>query len=255
MGTKGKGLFGVTVMLQDVTEFRLLDEIKSNLIATVSHEIKTPLTSIRTALLMLSESRPGTLDRQQEELVGIACDESERLQHTLDTLLDLTRFEEGLPGMHFESATPESLIEAAIEETKRAAITAGVTVRLQIEGSLPKLMLDRERIVHSLINLLTNAIKHSPGNGEVLVGVRNQADAVRFSVTDHGPGVPHEYQDRIFEKFFRVPGNPKNGVGLGLTIAREFVRAHGGHIGVRSESGAGSEFFITLKKAPATGRN
>jgi len=90
-----------------------------------------------------------------------------------------------------------------------------VTVSLQIAGGLPNLLLDRERIVHSLINLLTNAIKHSPANGEVLVGVRTQADAVRFSVTDHGPGVPHEYQDRIFEKFFRVPGNPGTALAWG----------------------------------------
>jgi len=115
----------VAVMLQDVTEFRLLDEINRISSPPSATRSKTPLTSIRTALLMLAESRPGTLDRQQEELVGIACDESERLQHTLDALLDLTRFEEGLPGMRFESATPASLIEAAIEETKRAAAAAG----------------------------------------------------------------------------------------------------------------------------------
>jgi signal transduction histidine kinase len=255
MGSDARALFGVAVMLQDVTEFRLLDEIKSNLIATVSHELKTPITSIRTVLLMLLEQPPDKLNSKQAELVGIARDETERLLYTLDTLLDLTRFEEGFPGMRFEIAMPETLIAAAIEETRLAATAAGVKISLTLGQDLPALKADRERLVHSLTNLLSNAIKHSPKDGEVLVHVqRHGEESVRFTVADRGPGIPEEYHDKIFEKFFRLPGNAKNGAGLGLSIAREFVKAHGGTIGLHSAPGKGSEFHITLKKAPPAER-
>lgn len=251
MRTEANAIFGVAVMLQDVTEFRLLDEVKTNLIATVSHEIKTPLTSMRTALLVLLEQTLGSLNQKQEELALIACDESERLLRTLNTLLDLTRFEEGLPGMRYELVAPAALISAGVEQTRVAATDARVKVRIEIEEDLPAVKVDRERIVHVFTNILTNAIKHSPENSEILIRAqRKDNEGVCFSVVDQGPGVPAEYQHRIFEKFFRVPGNPKSGTGLGLTIAREFIRAHGGTIGVNSQPGKGSEFYIILKKAP-----
>ena len=241
---------GVAVMLQDVTEFRLLDEIKTNLIATVSHELKTPLTSIRTVLLMLLEQTSGTLNHKQEELAGIARDESERMLHTLDTLLDLTRFEEGLPVMCFEIVAPETLIETAVEETRRAAAAATVTLNITVERDLPPVKVDRKRIVLALTNIMSNAIKYSPENGEIRIcAERQDNEKVRFSVTDQGPGVPEEYQDRIFEKFFRVPDNSRSGVGLGLTIAREFISAHGGTIGLNSQPGKGSQFYVVLKQA------
>ncbi|MEO8429043.1 MAG: ATP-binding protein [Verrucomicrobiota bacterium] len=251
LGRDAEAQVGVAVMLQDVTEFLLLDEIKTNLIATISHELKTPITSIRTVLLMLLEQTSGTLNRKQEELTAIARDETERMLNTLDTLLDLTRFEEGLPGMRLEFVAPEALIENAIEETRWAATTAAVRIKTTVESDLPPLKVDRKRIVLALANLLSNAIKYSPENGEIQVRAERQdTERVRFSVTDQGPGIPEEYQERIFEKFFRVPENSKSGVGLGLTIAREFIRAHGGTIGLNSQQGKGSQFYVVLTKAP-----
>jgi signal transduction histidine kinase len=240
--------FGVVVVLHDVTEFRLLDEIKTNLIATVSHELKTPLTSIRTVLFMLLQQMRDNLGAQQVDMIEIASHESERLLHTLDTLLDLTRFEEGLPEMNFDLAAPRSLISAAIEETAGMATATGVQIDLSIEPDLPLVKVDRDRIIVAFTNLLTNAIKHSPRNGEVRISARHhQQDWVRFSVVDQGPGIPEAYRERIFERFFRVPGNARNGAGLGLTIAREFVRAHGGTIGLEPATARGSEFYILLK--------
>jgi signal transduction histidine kinase len=251
LGSEAKARFGVAVVLHDVTEFHLLDEIKTNLIATVSHELKTPLTSIRTVLLMLLQQMRESLSAKQVELIEIASDESERMLHTLDTLLDLTRFEEGLPEMNFELASPRKLLAAAIEETAGMAEATGVKIHLVLEPELPAVSVDRDRIIVAFTNLLTNAIKYSPRDGEVRVSSRREKDGgVRFAVTDQGPGIPEAYHERIFERFFRVPGNAKNGAGLGLTIAREFVRAHGGTIGFQGGPDQGSEFYIVLKGAP-----
>jgi signal transduction histidine kinase len=246
MTTFDERVFGVVVMLQDVTEFRLLDEVKTNLISTVSHELKTPITSVRTALLLLLEQSIGTLNDKQAEMAGIARDEAERLLRTLNELLDLTRFEESAAGMRLEPVSPTELIQAAVAETRMAAKTAHVSVRLDVPADLPAVPADRQRIVHALTNFLTNAVKYSPEGGEIVVSARRHEQGVAFSVTDRGPGVPQQFQARIFEKFVRVPGNLKSGAGLGLSIAREFVRAHKGRIGVRSEPGEGSEFFFIL---------
>jgi NtrC-family two-component system sensor histidine kinase KinB len=119
-----------------------------------------------------------------------------------------------------------------------------------VERDLPPVKVDRKRIVLALTNIMSNAIKYSPENGEIRIcAERQDNEKVRFSVTDQGPGVPEEYQDRIFEKFFRVPDNSRSGVGLGLTIAREFIRAHGGTIGLNSQPGQGSQFYVVLKQA------
>jgi signal transduction histidine kinase len=246
MKTPDGTLFGAVVMLQDVTEFRLLDEVKSNVISTVSHELKTPLTSIRTVLLMFLEHTVGTLNPRQTELIEIANSESERLLHTLETLLDLTRFEEGALGMNRERTSAAQLIQAAIEETSVAAGNAHMVIKLELEEGLPSLEVDRERIVHALSNLVGNAIKYSPEGSEVIIRTKKSDQGVYFAVVDQGAGVPKQYLSRVFERFFRVPGTPKKGAGLGLSIAREFVHAHRGRIGVQSENGKGSEFYFVL---------
>jgi PAS domain S-box-containing protein len=241
-------LFGAVVMLQDVTEFRLLDEVKTDLVSTVSHELKTPLTSLRTALILLREQTVGTLNERQTQMVGIACDESERLLRMLNALLDLARFEENTLGLKVEATTAEALIRSSVEQTANAAKEAQISVRVELDPDLPALDMDLERIMHVLTNFLTNAIKYSPPHSTILIQARNHGDGVYFAVVDHGPGVPKEYQSRIFEKFFRVPGTSKKGAGLGLAIARECVRAHRGQIGVRCEDSRGSEFYFILPR-------
>ncbi len=245
-------VFGAAVVLQDVTEFRLLDDIKTNLISTVSHELKTPITSVRMGLYVLLEKNVGPLNDKQVELLTLARDESERLLRTLNNLLDLTRFEDGRLDLQLETVGVRELMEAAIAETSSAAAEKKITVKSQLTGKMPVLRVDRERIIHVLTNLISNAIKHSPENSEVrLRAAHNGNNGVRLSVIDQGPGVPPQYQSRIFDRFFRVPGQPKTGVGLGLAIARDFVKAHGGNIGVHNNGSAGSEFFINLPPTEA----
>jgi PAS domain S-box-containing protein len=241
--------FGVVVLLQDVTSFRLLDDVKSNLIATVSHELRTPLTSLRMALLLMIEETVGALNGPQREMLAIAHNESERLLRMLNALLDLARFEEGMAAMALENISIAQLVQAAIDETSAGSLSKGLSVVTEIDEGLPLLRLDRFRMVHVFTNLLTNAIKYSPTNGKIIFRVTKLNDGLfRFSVIDQGPGVSPQYQEQIFDRFFRVPGQEKTGAGLGLAIAREFVKLHNGAIGIISP-GAGSEFYVDLPGA------
>jgi len=186
-------------------------------------------------------------------MVTIADAESERLLRTLNALLDLARFEEGLPGIYLESASPLELAQAAIEEVGPAAMSKKLSINIEAGDELPQLQVDRVRIVHVFTNLLTNAIRHSPKGETILFRIDFTEDrSLRFSVIDNGPGIPAAYQPRIFDKFFRVPGQSKVGTGLGLTIAKEFVKAHQGLIGVISEPGRGSAFFVDLPLSKPT---
>jgi signal transduction histidine kinase len=250
MRTKENALFGVAVVLYDVTRFRLLDSAKSNLVATVSHELNTPLTSVRMALHLLLEKSVGSLTAKQNELLQTARNDTERLLRLLNDLLDLARLEEGNQGLRRESAAPAELMRTVIRETADEISARGLKTRCTIEPGLPNVSVDRQRISHVLNNLITNAIKYSPSGGEIrLSAARSEDDCVEFSITDQGPGIPEEYQARIFDRFFRAPGQTKTGAGLGLSIAREITLAHGGRIGVKSSPGHGSTFCIALKAA------
>jgi two-component system, NtrC family, sensor histidine kinase KinB len=240
-------ILGAAMVLQDVTEFRLLDDVKTNLISTVSHELKTPITSVRMAMLVMLEETVGPLTPRQREMLSIAHNESERLLKTLNSLLDLTRFEEGLPDLDITKVDPQSLLEAAVQQTAVAAQDRNLKISVSVADGLPPLEIDEEKISHVLTNLLTNAIKHSPEGAEIILSARLTTDRdVCLGVKDYGPGIAEEYQSRIFDKFFRIPGRPKTGTGLGLAIAKEFVKAHHGNIGVNSQAGQGSEFFVNL---------
>ena len=238
---------GVAVVLHDVTRFRLLDDAKTNLVATVSHELKTPITSVRMVLHLLLEKSLGPLNKKQDELVATARKDSERLIRILDELLDIARLEAGVASLIKEPVPPAELVQSLVSEARRHATEAGVALVTTVEPGLPSVLVDRQKIGYVFHNFITNAIKYSPRGGQIQVTATATADrGVQFSVRDHGPGIAAEYQVRIFDRFFRVPGQGKRGAGLGLTIAREVVVAHGGRVGVWSELGEGSEFYFIL---------
>ncbi len=247
MRQESGALIGVAVVLLDITRFRLLDDVKSNLLATVSHELKTPLTSILMVLHILQEKTVGPLNERQEEFTTAARDDAERLLRILNDLLDLSRLESESADLRLESITAEELIGIVLRENRDKVAGQGCLLVAQVEPGLPPVEVDLQRIGHVFTNFINNAVKHSPTGANILLrAVQDKSHSVRFSVKDEGPGIPQEFQARIFEKFFRVPGQAKSGAGLGLSIAREIVRAHGGRIGVHSEPGAGSEFFAVL---------
>jgi signal transduction histidine kinase len=248
MRSKEDTLFGVAVVLYDVTRFRLLDAAKSDLVATVSHELKSPLTSVRMVLYMLLEKTFGALTSKQDELLKAARNDTERLLRILNDLLDLARLDEGQAGLRKEPVAPSDLLAGVLQEMTDKFTAKNLNVNFIVEPDLPAVMVDRQRINHVFTNLMSNAIKHSPVDGEILLRAKPvENNEVEFSITDQGPGIPEEFHSRIFERFFRVPGQTHSGAGLGLSIAREITVAHGGHIGVKLEPpGEGCTFFVVL---------
>ncbi|NOS71464.1 MAG: HAMP domain-containing protein [Verrucomicrobia bacterium] len=238
---------GVAVVLHDVTRFRLLDDAKTNLVNTVSHELKTPLTSVRMVHHLLLEKSLGSLNKKQEELLETARKDSERLLKMLDALLDIARLEAGASSLALESVSPSDLVHSIRDEVQRTITDQGLKLACEIGPSLPKVLVDRQQIGPVFHNFISNAVKHSPPSGKIEINASALTDgSVQFSVKDEGTGIPEQYQGLIFDRFFRVPGQKKRGVGLGLSIAREIVVAHGGRVGVRSEPGKGSEFYFIL---------
>jgi NtrC-family two-component system sensor histidine kinase KinB len=250
MRNEDYALFGVAVVLYDVTRFRLLDDAKTNLVATVSHEIKTPLTSVRMALHLLLERTVGPLNPGQHELLVAARDDSERLLSILNDLLDLTVLEQGNTDLRREKTSPAELIQSAADLMRDALRSKEIKLDCDVEPDLPAVLVDRQRIYHVFTNLIHNAIKYSPQGGEIVMQARRSDDqGVQFSVLDRGPGIPEDYHDRIFDRFFRVPNQTKTGAGLGLSIAREIVLAHGGRIGAKNRKKGGSDFHFVLAGA------
>jgi NtrC-family two-component system sensor histidine kinase KinB len=254
-------VFGVAVILENVTRMLLLDDVKSNLISTVSHELKTPLTSVRMALYLLVENTVGPLNDKQHDLVSTARGDADRLLHTLNDLLDLARLEQGPALLDLQPTSAAKLVDHAAHQAQEVAQAAGTTIETVIAPGLPEIRVDQYRIAYVFANLLTNAIKYSPAKsrvrlraemGQTRAGLRS----VRFAVIDQGSGIPPEHQEHIFERFYRVPGTNKSGAGLGLSIAREIVTAHGGEIGVLNAEGGGTEFmFVIPVESQRTGRN
>ena len=246
-----EGGAGAVVILHDVTRFRLLDDVKTNLVATVSHELKTPLTSIRMAVYLLLEERVGVLNAKQTELLLASRNDAERLLDLINNLLDLARMESGV-AVERRSHAPAELVRHAAVEGRELASSLGAVLITQVEPGLPFVLASADQLGQVFTNLISNAAKHSPPGEEIILAARAEdgGSAVRFSVTDHGPGVPPAERERVFERFYRSPGEPREGAGLGLAICREIVRAHAGRIGIAEAAGGrGSEFYFVLPAA------
>ncbi len=248
IGDKLTEFKGAALILQDVTKFRLLDDAKTNLVGTVSHELKTPLTSLRMAVYLLLEQKLEGLTGTQRELLESARDDADRLLRILDNLLDLARLEAGASTLNRREIEVGALVEEIAREARGFIEPAGQTLAVTIAPALSavKLSVDPERVRHVFMNLLTNAAKYSPPGGEVTLAVTAEPGCVRFAVRDHGPGLEPESIARVFDRFYRAPNQTKAGAGLGLAIAREIVVAHGGSIACTSEPGRGAEFYFLL---------
>ena len=237
---------GATVVLQDVTRLVRFDELKNDLVATVAHEFRTPLTSLRMAIHILLEGTVGSLNDGQADMLHAARDDCERLQGIVDDLLDLSRIQAGKVEVSPAPISSKALVEGAVAQRAASAAEAGVKLDVELRQPVLPVLADAERVSLVFDNLLGNAVRHSPRGESVTVRVEPDGKQVRFEVADQGPGIPPEYRDRVFEKFFRVPGTQGEGIGLGLYISREIVRAHGGEMGVSGEPGKGARFWFTL---------
>jgi signal transduction histidine kinase len=246
---------GVVMVLKDVTQLRHQDEMKKGLLSTVSHQLKTPLTSIRMAIHLLLEETIGPLSEKQVELLLAAREDSERLHGILGNLLDLGRIEAGKGVMRFEKIYPNTIVLDAVDVFTLAAHDRGITLRAELPGDLPEVWADSTQVGLVFSNLLTNALRYTDPGGIVTVSAAADDQRVFFSVSDTGKGIPEEYRDKVFEKFFRLPGQEAgSGAGLGLAIVREIVEAHWGTVGVESSEREGSVFTFSLRRADRIAR-
>lgn len=242
-------LVGVTVLLQDVTRLRRLDELKGDLVQTVAHELRTPLTSLGMALhLALDERVSGPLSGKLAELLEAAREDVARLRALVEDLLDLSRIQEGRVGLRLEPVVPRDLLDEVRESVATDAAARRVEVRVECPAELGPVTVDRARVRLALLNMATNALRHAPEGSAVLLRAGGDTDRVRFEVDDAGPGVPHLDRDRVFQAFARGRDEPGAGVGLGLHIAREVARAHGGRIGVGVAELGGARFWVELPR-------
>ena len=241
---------GVVLILQDVTQQRQMDEKKSGAISAVSHQLKTPLTSIRMAIHLLLEEKVGALSPKQADLLVAAVEDAERLDRIVDELLDIGRIASGKARMDLRPVPPIDLVVREIEAYRPAARDGGVSLVVDLPATLPPVLVDPARIAHVFANLLSNALKYTLPGGKVTLSAKVDGDFVGFRVSDTGVGIAEKFLPRIFEQFFRVPDQgPGTGVGLGLAIVKDIVEAHGGTVAVESREGAGSAFHFTLRRA------
>jgi signal transduction histidine kinase len=215
------------------------------------------------AIHLCTEETVGPLNPKQADLLFAAREDCQRLQTIVDDLLNLSRIEAGRIDLHKRRVDPDSLVNLAVDVHRSAAEQRKLTLRTEIDPGLPEVFADPDRLQLVFTNLLTNAIRYSQPGGEIVIRARAEDEStehagsallktnwIRFEVVDNGPGVPVEHQSGLFEKFFRVPGSPAGGAGLGLFIARGIVQAHDGRIGITSEAGKGAIFWFTVPAAP-----
>jgi signal transduction histidine kinase len=246
---------GATVVFQDVTSLRLAYDLRSDLVATVAHELRTPLTSLRIATHMCLEEAAGPINDRQADLLQTARDACERLQGMVDQMLDLARIQGNRVILRREAVSAGSLVEEAVLAQEAFAGERQISLRAVVLPGVADAFVDRERVQLVFSNLLTNAIRHSPPRSSVSVVAQSGAGNgfLRFEVRDEGGGIPPHLQGILFDRFQQGPGGPSGALGLGLSIAKDVVEAHGGEIGVVSTEGHGSTFWFTLPTAAREG--
>jgi PAS domain S-box-containing protein len=244
-------VIGKVIILKNITEYQQLDEAKTNFIATISHELKTPISSIKMSLKLLEDERIGGMNTEQKQLLENIEEDARRLLQITGELLDMAQVETGKLQLNFGSTHPKNIVDYAVKALKTTADQKQVTLNVKCDDKLPDVHADLDKTTWVLINLLSNAIKYSHEKSVVDLTVKKyKQDEIEFSVQDHGRGIDQRYLSRLFERYFKVPGatTEQTGTGLGLAIAKDFIEAQAGKIGVESEIGEGSRFYFTLKR-------
>ncbi|HEY8915873.1 MAG TPA: ATP-binding protein [Chitinophaga sp.] len=241
---------GYIIVLKNITSFREQDLAKTHFIATVSHELKTPLASSDFSLKLLEDERIGHLTSEQHELVESLKQDNLRMIKIVSELLNLSQVESGNIQLQPQPVAPAQVLEYALDTVRKQAAKQQVSIQTHIPEQLPRILADVEKTAWVLVNLLTNAIRYSPAGSAVQLTIAQTSDTLTFSVKDEGKGIPAAFREKIFERFYQVPGtHSQKSSGLGLAIAREFIEAQGGTIGVESEEGKGSLFYFSLPVA------
>lgn len=233
---------GQFILLKNITTFKERDVAKTNFIGTVSHELKTPIASIRMGVQLLENEQIGALNDEQKELLVSIADDTDRLLRITGELLNTAQVESGAIQMKLIPVPVAPIVEYAVLANKSMAEQLGIHVDVQVAEDLPLIMADSEKAAWVLTNLLSNAIRYSNERASVSILVSKRESGVFISVQDTGQGIAPQYLSKIFERYFRIPGTNKEGTGLGLSISKEFIESMGGSMNVESEYGVGSTF-------------
>lgn len=245
-GEEHKELVGHVIILKNITEFKELDAAKTRFIATVSHEFKTPISSMKMSLQLLKNERIGALNEEQNTLIDSIQDDAGRLLKITSELLNLTQIESGKIAMNKQSCLVSEMVQDAVEANHSQAEQKRITLEVNLPEVLQPVEVDGEKTTWVLTNLIANAINYSHESSVVQITVEQQEQGTTIKVKDEGMGIPPEYLNKVFDRYFRVPGTHKEGTGLGLAISKEIIEAQQGTITVHSEYGVGSEFVLLL---------
>ncbi|MDQ8200188.1 ATP-binding protein [Pelagicoccus enzymogenes] len=238
------------LVLQDITRLRLSDELKSDMVATVSHEIKTPVTSATMALHLVLEKSLGELTEDQEDMLQTATDDLARLRRMLDHFLEIARLERKSPRLDAVAETPLRIVSSVIDAFSMAAQSKDIQLVSHVEEGLPRVVVDLKAMEVGLSNYLSNAIKFSPAGSRVEAYACMMGSRIRFGVRDEGPGLSEDDLEIVFEKFYRSRRHRTiDGVGLGLSIVKDIAIAHEGTVGCLPLEPRGCDFFIELDPA------
>jgi len=248
--TNGEKMIGQVIVLRNITPFHELNEAKTNFIATVSHELKTPLASIKMSASLLTNEKVGQFNEDQKELIHSIVDDADRLLKITGELLNMSQVETGNIQLKLQPVTPLQFIENALSTIQFQAQQKRIKLQIDEYQKLPKVMADQEKTSWALINLLTNAIKYSAENGQIHLGYSINDTSLEIFVQDYGRGIEEKYLPKIFDRYFKVPGtHERTGTGLGLAISKEFIEAQKGLLKVTSSIGEGSYFSFSLPLA------
>jgi PAS domain S-box-containing protein len=239
---------GMVVLFQNITQLKQIEKIKSDFVATISHEFKTPLTSIMIGTSLVKDEKLGVLSERQREVIDTIAEDSERLLELVNDLLNLSKLESGKSIFDIKPNSIEGIIDKSVKCFAEQAKAKNIYLHYRLEDKLPKVNVDAEKIIWTLNNLISNALRHTRPEDEVVVNAFVKQNKMCVTVTDTGEGIPKEYQEKVFDKFVQVPGQDSEmrGTGLGLAITREIIEAHGGEIWCISEFDQGSTFTFTL---------
>ncbi|HEX3023569.1 MAG TPA: ATP-binding protein [Chitinophagaceae bacterium] len=248
--TNNNEVIGQVIVLRNITPFHELNEAKTNFIATVSHELKTPISSIKMSAKLLADTRVSELNADQKEFLKSITEDADRLLKITGELLNMSQAETGNIQLKLQPVQPQIIVEQAFQTVQFQAQQKNITIKKIIPQQLSPVQADAEKTSWVLINFLTNALKYSPQSSSVEISVTQENNKISFAVTDHGKGIEKKYLPKIFDRYFKVPGTyERSGTGLGLAISKEFIEAQGGTINVQSILNEGSIFSFTLTAA------
>jgi signal transduction histidine kinase len=223
------------------------DKEKTNFIATVSHEIKTPIASIKLSTKLLEDQRIGSLNAEQKQLIQNIKEDTSRVLKITSEVLSIAQMESGKIQLNIHPSDPKQIVDYALEAVYLQAEQKKIVFEFKSDEKAPLIDADVEKTAWVLVNFLSNAIRYSPSKSKIILGLKTNSDTVEFSVHDFGKGIDKKYQEKIFDRYFQIPGS-KSGAGLGLAISKQFIEAQDGEIWVESTVDAGSKFNFILKR-------